>query len=308
MRTLSRALVVSPTSATLPSAHQAMERAFAPHRCVGIAASSSAACGPSAPSAASPGASGSSFSSFSSSSSSFASAAPFSALAFAFCCFSSARFLRLLDLFFTSAVSWQRQNSSVLPEPWHARTSKPSDLGVANCRPSAMPWPSGRGTAPWKAASCWPSLALASGESAQSRRNLSAAPAARRVCAALSARDQTSTLCSAMVCRQSCSSMDQMRMKRSLEALTRRAAASAPGAGAASQKSTAVTWSTWPRNRATPLSAATSQTTTSVSPEPEARSWPARSKARQEMKDLWPWKVCSSAPSSKFQSRTLPSA
>mmetsp|Transcript_32941 Transcript_32941/g.94446 ORF Transcript_32941/g.94446 Transcript_32941/m.94446 type:complete len:335 (+) Transcript_32941:963-1967(+) len=289
----SRELFVSPTTSVPAAAHHAIDNAFALQRCTGKAASSSAALGPSTV-ACSASCAGASSASPSASSSSL-SADPIADSAF-FSCFACARRFRLFSLFFTSVSPWQRNISTVLPEPWQSRTSNSTPLGLTNCNPSKLPCPSGLGTAPRNVTCASPSAPDAPGDKAQMRKNLSAAPAASRVCAAFRASDHTSTLHSASVCRQSCSSTDQTRTKRSFEALMRRAGPGpAPAPGGPSQKRTAVTWSTWPRSRATPLSETMSQTTMSVSLAPEATRCPSPLKARQEMPDLWPCSVCSTA-------------
>mmetsp|Transcript_14382 Transcript_14382/g.42989 ORF Transcript_14382/g.42989 Transcript_14382/m.42989 type:complete len:359 (+) Transcript_14382:1577-2653(+) len=296
--TASIALLVRPTSTLPVAAQQSMETAFAPQRCVLTSASSSAArvvWSSSAPSSAS------------SPSSASAASAALAASPFFFV-LSSTRFFLRRWRFLTSLSPKERKTSTVLPAPWHRRTSRLTPFGRQNWRPTALPWPSGRGMAPMNVASSSPALTSPSRLSDQTRRNLSAEPATRRVWLPLRARDQTSAWCSEMVCRQICSSTDQMRTKRSLEALmTLDATAPSSACSGPSQKSTAVTWSTCPRSRATPLSAVMSQRTMSVSQAPEARRWPERSKARHETADRWPCSVCSSAPRSKSHSRTAPS-
>mmetsp|Transcript_87073 Transcript_87073/g.244213 ORF Transcript_87073/g.244213 Transcript_87073/m.244213 type:complete len:353 (-) Transcript_87073:398-1456(-) len=283
--TVSKVLLLKPATTVFAFAHHEAETAFAPKRCEASSEISSAARGTSVfvPTASS---------TCSTSSPAF------------FFSFSCARFFRRRCRFFTSSSSWHRKISKTLPPPWHTSVSYSTPCGRANCKLKALPWPFGRGTAPKNSASGSASVPAADALRAKSRRNLSPDPHTSRVCEAFNAKDHTSTLCSTMVCKQSCSSTDQMRTKRSFDAVITRAGepavpspdADANGAAPPSQKRTAVTWSTCPRKRATPISDTTSHSTTSVSLEPDANMCPARSKAKHDTADRWPCNVMITEP------------
>mmetsp|Transcript_131459 Transcript_131459/g.380253 ORF Transcript_131459/g.380253 Transcript_131459/m.380253 type:complete len:296 (+) Transcript_131459:1449-2336(+) len=237
-RTASSSLFESATRISPVAGDQAMEIAFAARRWGLNSRSSSAALAAASP--ASP------FSPSAPDSASSSSAASPSAPAF-FCFFACARLLRLFCRRLTSASPCTRNISKVLPAPWHNSTSKSTAFGRTNCNAMALPCPFGLGSSPNIVASGSSSLPVASGASAQSRRNLSEEPAASRVRSAFRASDQTSHWCSAIVCKQICVSRDQIRITRSLDELIRRpAAASVPAPARAAdasgfQNSTAVT-------------------------------------------------------------------